>query len=342
MNKHLNTMEDNYFDSSNLYVFLYKYKLHLGVLFVLSALVSSLVSLNIQEKYKSVAVVYPSNTSSVAKALISSRFGGKTDIMEFGEDEKSEQLLEVLNSDKVRSRLIDQYDLMAHYDIKLDETSTPNYDLNEIFSENISYSQNKNMAVEIQVLDHSPDTAALIAQSVLEILDNVMNDIQKERAVQGFAVVKKAYNDLNADIQKMEDSLAFIMSKGVLSIKSQSEVYGSAYTKAIAKGNMKAAELLQSKLDVLAKYGAKYISLKETLENERLRLSELRGKYDEAKVDAEARIQNYFVVTNPYAAEKKSYPIRWLIVLLSVVGTLLSGTLAIFFYEQAQKIKVQL
>jgi len=342
MNKHLNTMEDNYFDSSNLYVFLYKYKLHLGVLFVLSALVSSLVSLNIQEKYKSVAVVYPSNTSSVAKALISSRFGGKTDIMEFGEDEKSEQLLEVLNSDKVRSRLVDQYDLMAHYDIKLDETSTPNYDLNEIFSENISYSQNKNMAVEIQVLDHSPDTAALIAQSVLEILDNVMNDIQKERAVQGFAVVKKAYNDLNADIQKMEDSLAFIMSKGVLSIKSQSEVYGSAYTKAIAKGNMKAAELLQSKLDILAKYGAKYISLKETLENERLRLSELRGKYDEAKVDAEARIQNYFVVTNPYAAEKKSYPIRWLIVLLSVVGTLLSGILAIFFYEQAQKIKVQL
>ena len=335
-------MEDNYFDSSNLYVFLYKYKLHLGVLFVLSALVSSLVSLNIQEKYKSVAVVYPSNTSSVAKALISSRFGGKTDIMEFGEDEKSEQLLEVLNSDKVRSRLVDQYDLMAHYDIKLDETSTPNYDLNEIFSENISYSQNKNMAVEIQVLDHSPDTAALIAQSVLEILDNVMNDIQKERAVQGFAVVKKAYNDLNADIQKMEDSLAFIMSKGVLSIKSQSEVYGSAYTKAIAKGNMKAAELLQSKLDILAKYGAKYISLKETLENERLRLSELRGKYDEAKVDAEARIQNYFVVTNPYAAEKKSYPIRWLIVLLSVVGTLLSGILAIFFYEQAQKIKVQL
>ena len=193
-------MEDNYFDSSNLYVFLYKYKLHLGVLFVLSALVSSLVSLNIQEKYKSVAVVYPSNTSSVAKALISSRFGGKTDIMEFGEDEKSEQLLEVLNSDKVRSRLVDQYDLMAHYDIKLDETSTPNYDLHEIFSENISYSQNKNMAVEIQVLDHSPDTAALIAQSVLEILDNVMNDIQKERAVQGFAVVKKAYNDLNSDI----------------------------------------------------------------------------------------------------------------------------------------------
>ena len=342
MNKHLNTMEDNYFDSSNLYVFLYKYRLHLGVLFVLSALLSSLVSLNIQEKYKSIAVVYPSNTSSVAKALISSRFGGKTDIMEFGEEEKSEQLLEVLNSDKVRSRLVEQYDLMAHYDIRLDETSTPNYDLHDIFSENISYSQNKNMAVEIQVLDHSPDTAALIAQSVLDILDNVMNDIQKERAVQGFAVVKKAYHDLKSDIQEMEDSLAFIMSKGVLSIKSQSEVYGSAYTKAIAKGNMKVAEILQGKLDVLAKYGAKYISLKETLENERLRLSELRGKYDEAKVDAEERIQNYFVVTNPYAAEKKSYPIRWLIVLLSVVGTLLSGILAIFFYEQAQKIKVQL
>ena len=68
----------------------------------------------------------------------------------------------------------------------------------------------------------------------------------------------------------------------------------------------------------------------------------MKGKYEEAKVDAEARIQNFFIVTNPFAAEKKSYPIRWLIVVVSVFGALLTGFITIFFYEQAQKVKAQL
>lgn len=335
-------MDEGYFDSSNLYVFLYKYKLHLAVLFILSAIISAVVSLNIQEKYKSVAVIYPSNTSSVAKALISARFGGKTDIMEFGEEEKSEQLLEILNSDKVKSKVVESFNLMAHYNINPEESETPNHDLYEMFDENISFKQNKNMAVEIIVLDHSADTASLIAKSIMKILDDVVNEIQKERAKQGFAVVKKAYGSLASEIRSMEDSLGYIMSKGVLDIKSQSEVYGDAYAQAVAKGNSKAVKALEEKLAVLSKYGAKYMSLRERLENERLRLSVLKGKYDESKVDAEARIQNFFVVTNPYAAEKKSYPIRWLIVAVSVLGALLSGVISIFFYEQAQKVKAQL
>lgn len=342
MVKENNTLDEAYFDSSNLYVFLYKYKFPLAAIFILSLVISAIVSLNIQEKYKSVAVIYPSNTSSVAKALISTRFGGKADIMEFGEEEKSEQLLEILNSDKVKSKIIEEFNLMAHYDINPEETETPNYDLHEIFDENISFKQNKNMAVEIIVLDHSPDTAAHIAKSIMRILDETFNSIQKERAVQGYEVVKKAYFDLSNDIKRMEDSLAFIMSKGVLDIKSQSEVYGDAYAQAVATGNTKAEAALQEKLNLLSKYGAALISLTEGIENERLRLSELKAKYEEAKVDAESSIQNFFVVTSPFAAEKKSYPIRWLIVAVSVFGALLTGIISIFFFEQAQKVKAQL
>jgi uncharacterized protein involved in exopolysaccharide biosynthesis len=325
-----------------MYVFLYRYKAHLGVLILLSAIVSSVVSLNIREKYKSVAVIYPSNTRSVAKALISNRFGGKADILEFGEEEKSEQLLEILNSDKVKSRVISKFELLKHYDINPKETKTPNHDLYEIFDENISFKQNKNMAVEVIVLDHSPDTASLIAKSILKILDDVVNDIQKERAIQGFEVVKKTYYGLFNDIRIMEDSLAFIMSKGVLDINSQSEVYTDAYAKAVAERNTSAAQALEEKLAVLSKYGSQFMSLRGRLDNDRLRLSKLKGKFDEAKVDAESRIQNYFTVTSPFPAEKKSYPVRWLIVTLSIVGTVLTGIISIFFYEQAQKLKANL
>lgn len=342
MIKETEELNERYFDSSSLYVFLYKYKVHLAFIFFLSILISGLVSLNIQEKYKSIAVIYPSNTSSVAKALISSRFGGKSDIMEFGEEEKSEQLLEILNSDKVTTKVIERFNLMNHYGVSSEETETPNYDLHEIFEDNISFKQNKNMAVEVVVLDHSPDTAALIAKSILNILDDVVNNIQKERAKQGYQVVKKTYFNLLADLKILEDSLAYIMSKGVLDLESQAEVFSNAYAQAISKGNEKAIKALEEKIAVLSKYGAASISLSEKLENERIRLSELKGKYEEAKVDAESNIQNFFIVTNPSAAEKKSYPIRWLIVLLSVFGSLFSGIIAIFFYEQVQKVRVQL
>jgi capsule polysaccharide export protein KpsE/RkpR len=342
MNSEKKKLEEDYFDSSNLYVFLYKYKIQIALIIVLSGLVSSVVSVSIQEKYKSFAKVYPSNTSSVAKALISSKFGGKSDIMEFGEEEKSEHLLEILNSDKVKKVIIQQFNLMKHYGILAEESSTPNYDLNEIYDENISFTRNKNMAVVVTVLDHSPDTAALIVNGLLVALDDVMNNIQKERALQGFEIVKKAYTTLSSEVKDMEDSLSFIMGKGVLDVNSQSEVYGDAYAQAISKGNKTAEKALGAKLDLLSKYGAKNISLRNAIFNESHRLSQLKGKYEEAKIDAESRLENYFTISSPVVAERKSYPVRWLIVVMSVLGALFTGGITIVLYEQFQKLKTQL
>ena len=342
MDNEKKTLNESYFDSSSMYVFLFKYKTHLGIIIFLSTIISTIVSLNITEKYKSVAVIYPANTNSVAKALISNRFGSKNDIMEFGDEEKSEQLIEILTSDKVKSRIIKKFNLFNHYNIDVEETETPNHDLHELFDDNICFKENKNMAVEISVLDHSPDTASLIAKSILNILDDVIHEIQKERAIQGFRVIKKTYKFLTDEIKVMEDSLSHIMGKGVLDIKSQSEVYGEAYARAIAEDDSKAIKSLEEKLGILSTYGGQYISLRERLGNERARLSRIKGRLEEAKIDAESRIQNYFIVTNPFKAEKKSYPIRWVIVILSVLSAVFIGVISVFFYEQAQKIKVQL
>ncbi|NLA24225.1 MAG: hypothetical protein GX879_04585, partial [Bacteroidales bacterium] len=39
------------------------------------------------------------------------------------------------------------------------------------------------------------------------------------------------------------------------------------------------------------------------------------------------------VVTHPYPADKKSYPIRWLIILFSVVGSLFASIMVISIIE---------
>ena len=308
---------------------------------ITSLVISTVVAFIIPVKYQSLTVVYPSNTSSIAKALINSDFGGKNDIMEFGEEEKTEQLLEILKSEQVRSQIISEFNLMNHFGISPDHTSTPYTDLLKQYERNIQFKRNINMAVEIEVYDQNRDTAAAIANRIVEVTDEVMNKIQKERSIQGFEIVKKAYQEKVNEISLMEDSLEKIMIKGVLNVKSQSEAYTDAYAKALAGANKPGIKALESKMAVLSKYGSQFMALKENLENERLKLSDLRAKYDEAKVDAEERLQNLFIVTRAYPAEQRSYPVRWLIISLSTIGTLLVAFLSILLFEQIQLIKTK-
>lgn len=332
--------EKAYFDSSDFITFTYQYRKAIGIIALTSILVSGIVSYLLPEKFKSTVVIYPSNTNSIAKALINSTAGNKSDIMEFGEEEKTEQMLEILNSEKVSQKIIAEFNLMEHYQIKKYNTSTPLTDLHEKYQRNISFQRNKNMAIEIEVLDENPKTAALIANRIIQVLDDVSNEIQKKRALQGFEIVKKAYADKLQEIKLMEDSLARIMKRGVLNVKSQSEVYTEAYVKAVAQGDGKASKTFEEKIAMLSNYGAQQISLKDNLENERLKLSDLREKFNEAKVDSEARIQNFFVVTEAFPAEIKSYPIRWLVILLSTIGAIFIGMISLTIFERLQKAKV--
>lgn len=342
MNTENRKSNEDYFDSSSLYIFLYKYKFQLALIIVFSGLTSSIISLIIQDKYKSYAVIYPSSTNSISKALVSPRGEGNSDIMEFGDEEKAEHILEILNSDKVKKRIIQQFDLMNHYNINSESSSTPNFDLNKNYNDNVTFSKNRNMAVVISVLDHSSDTASKITSALLIALDDVVNSIQKERAIQGFNIVKESYLKLLKEVGILEDSLSFIMGMGVLDVNSQSEVYGEAYAKAISKGDKTAEKALGAKLALLSKYGAQNISLRNSLSNERNRLSLLKARYEEARIDAESRLQNYFTITNPTISEKKTYPVRWLIVLMSILGAFFTGVITIVLYEQFQRLKTQL
>lgn len=336
------TEEKDYFDSSNLIVFLYKYKKTIAIITISAAIISGIISLLIPNKFQSTVVVYPSNTNSIAKALINSGMGNQSDIMEFGEEEKTEQMLEVLNSELVKQAIISEFNLLKHFRIDSNKTKTPYTDLIKEYNKNINFQRNINMAIEIEVLDENSDTASLIANRIVAVADDVMNSIQKERTRQGFEIVQRRFNEKVHEIKVLEDSLENIMKLGVLDISSQTEVYSDAHAQAISSGNQSAVKALQTKIDILSSYGSQFMSLNENLENERMKLSDLKAKYDEAKIDAEERIQNFFIVTKAFPAEKKTYPIRWLIVTLSTFGSLLMGILSLIVFEQMQKVKYQI
>lgn len=277
--------------------------------------------------------MFPASSSSVSKSLLDEQSVKGQDITAFGEDDQAEQLLQILNSNKIRDRVVKQFDLMRHYDI--DSTSDHKFSL--LFREyenNITFRRTEYMAVQISVYDTDPQLAADIANTIAALLDSTKNDMMRQRSVKGFMVVEAEYHAMKADKDKIVDSLISLGKLGVNDFEYQSQVYNQQYAISVMNGNRAAQAALQKKLDVLGQYGGIYLSLKNALEFKTEQLILLETKYKQAKVDAEENLPQKFVVSDAYKAERKSYPIRWLIVLVSTVSALFTTIIIIMISEK--------
>jgi len=322
----------------NFIEFLNKWKKHLIIIGIITVVISSIISLLITPKFKSQVVLFPTSTNAVSKALLAENYNGKTDILEFGEEEQAEQLLQILNSNEIRSRVIRKFKLMEHY--KIDSSSK--YKMTNLIQEykgNISYKRTEYMAVEINVLDKDPQMAADIANYISDMLDTVKSQIQRERATKALKIVETEYQRKLSEIVQINDSLTKLRKLGINDYETQAKAINTELAKAIVKNNKAAVNSLENRLKVLGEYGSQYVSLREDLVNSMKQLSILKDKYQEAKVDADQVLPAKFIVDKAYKAEKKAYPIIWLNVVVSTFCTLLLAVIIIILIESV-KIKV--
>ncbi|MCK9219001.1 MAG: hypothetical protein PHF97_09590 [Bacteroidales bacterium] len=323
------------FDSSNIVIFLYKWRKPLFIVLLIALFGSWFFSLPwfITPKYKSTVIMFPASSSSISRSLLTEQSTKGQDITAFGEDNQAEQLLQILNSNKIRNRVMTKFNLMKHYDI--DSTSKFKYsDLFKEYDNNITFRRTEFMAVQISVYDTDPQMAADIANTIASLLDSVKNDMMRQRSVKGFKVVEAEYNSLKSEVETIVDSIITLGSLGVNDVDYQSQVLNQQYAIALMNGNKTAQAALQKKLDVLGKYGGIYMSLKNSLEFKTEQLTLLQSKYKEAKVDAEESLPQKFVVSDAFKAEKKSYPVRWLIVLVSTFSSLFLAIIVIMVMDK--------
>jgi capsular polysaccharide biosynthesis protein len=331
------------FNSSNFIVFLYKWRKPIVVVGLAAILISVLFSSPwfITPKYKSTVILFPTSTNAISKALLTDNFGNKQDILEFGEEEQAEQLLQVLNSNTIRSKVIGKFGLMAHYEID----STDRYKNTKLYGEydeNITFSRTEYMAVQISVLDKDPQMAADIANNIADLVDSVKNQMIKERAIKAFKIVADEYHNLEREVKLMEDSMTVLRKLGVHEYETQSEMIMQQLAMEYAKNNVRGIKALEDKLAVLAQYGGAYVSLREALLHEKKQLSMLKAKFAEAKVDAEQVLPQKFIVNSAFKAEKRSYPVRWLIVLITTLSSVLLCILVLITIESIDKRKIGL
>ena len=256
--------------------------------------------------------------------------------MNFGEDEQTEQMLQVMNSNRVRDKVISRFNLMEHYNIKPD-SKYPYTKLNKLYDARIKFRRTEYNAVRITVLDSDPALSAQMANDIAEIFDSTMNQIQKEVAVKAFRLVEDEYNTLCAEMAQLEDSLNALRRLGVFDYESQVEMLTQQMAVELGKSNAQGIKNIQEQLDILAEYGGASYAINERLDNDRLQLSLIKSKYEEAKMDATQDIPRKFVVTSAYQAERKSYPVRWIIVVVTVLSTFLLLLFCIVAYDRSRE-----
>ena len=320
------------FESTDFITYVWAKRRPLITISIIAAVVSAIVSLLITPKYQSTVIMFPASSASISKSLLGSNINAQDDLLRFGTEQEGEQLMQVLNSAEIRDKIIQKFNLYSHY--KIDTTS--GYWRTKLYNEyksNITFHRTEYMSVVIDVLDVDRDTAAYIANEISNQVDTVMTRIQRDRAQKALAIVEHEYHNMENQMGQMADSLKHISQLGVINYNAQAKAFSQAYANAIASGKLNGARMLEDKLKTLAKYGGSYVALSDLLKLETERLSQLKENYMDAKVDAEQTIPHKFVVDKAYRSEKKAYPKRMLIVLISTISAFFLYLLLLIFRD---------
>ena len=92
-------------------------------------------------------------------------------------------------------------------------------------------------------------------------------------------------------------------------------------------------------LKTLTENGEDFISLTEHLWRIRGTYNDLKVLYDVALRDATKFLSYSNVVTHPIVADKKSYPIRWLIVLISTAASFFVAFFVLLMFDSRKTLR---
>lgn len=341
--------------------YVFKWRWYIGACTLITGIISVIATMPsiMRPKFESTVVFYPTSTNSISKALLASDPSSKLDLLAFGEEEEAEQLLQILESDRIRNIIIEKYNLKKRYRIKDDEEFSSTL-LSKMYQSNVKFGRNQHMAIEVNVLDENPDTAAMIANDIANLMDSVKSKIQKERAIEGLIIVEEEYRKKENAIKQIEDSLATLGEMGIVNYKEQATTISEALDKARTdyynqKANYEQSPTSSNKKKLLAneerlveikdefkklgKYGSIWLSLSEGLVLELEQFKLLKEKYEQAKVDAARQLSHKFVINAATPAEKKAWPLRSLILLISCSAAFVLSTVLFILYENIIKYK---
>ncbi len=300
-----------------------KWKLYFIIVTVVAIIVASVFSSEwfIPSKYKSFALVYPSNLTP------------------YGHESPAEQMIQLFESSDIQKDVIRKFDLPKRYDIDTTAKSGMSA-LISTYESNVSISRTQFESVEIKVLDTDPKVACEMVKEIINSLNRKARKLQREKTNEVLVLLTNELKFKKQQLDTISFKLLDLRTKyQILDYNSQAKEIMKAYLKVLASGkennNFKNIETMMHNME--EKGGEYYENVK--VFNELLKgYAKTKLDYDEAWKDMNKELTYTNMVTSPTPSDKKAYPIRSLIVLVSVVSANLFLFLIIIFLDTKRRV----
>lgn len=313
---------ENFFDNKRIFQSLFKWKIHIAIIVFIAIVVSAIFSgpSFIEPKFKSTARVFPIN------------------IKEVSEESESEHLLEFLMSADLKFMLIDAFKLDEVYMIDRKENS---HKILSEFNKNVKFKKTDFESIEISVLDVDPNRAAKMVDSLIVFLNNVILKENNKIYLEWANMAKNALERKNTELDSLFSIIEEVRKRtGLVDYYAQVESATLGLMEAAARGGDR--KPAKETIEQLSEKGSELLKYQKLIITHEIAADSLKRRYDNYMMYGNKKISFTQVIERPYVSDKKAYPIRWLIVLLSAMASgffaIISVLLIDYFREFKQTI----
>ena len=331
----------NKYNAFSLLQFMWKWRKWLIIVCVATFFVSAACSFLVRSRYKSTALIYAPRTSSVSKILLNEQnYNERLEIKALATVDETEQMLPFLNSVTIKDSLIEKYKLAEYYNIDLNKKGGKSK-LYKTITNNMTIKRTDYGAISISVSDWDPQRAYEMTLDVVRWLDTIKNAVEYERALAAYTILQDQLDSIDCEIAKVNDSIKALMAHGVFDVKLQSERLTQQYAIAAAQGNAAAMQRIQKEQDTLAKYGAQLTAYQDLEYNFSKYHALCKQKMMDAKMDMTTIMPVKFVIDKPFPADKKFYPKKSLIVVISTLCAFILTLIVLLIIERIENQSVR-
>jgi len=316
-----NTSEmKTYYDNSSIAGIILKWWVHIVVIAIVAILLGILFSspIFITPKYKSYAIAYPHN------------------IAPYSDESETEQMLQLLQSKDITDSVIKKFDLAKHY--KVDSNfkyfySTIYYE----FGQNVSITKTPFESVNITVLDSDPLMANNIVNAILYFYNLKVRNTHNLKYLEVIRMYEAIIDKKQAHIDSLKHQLYILSTEyGLIDYDAQALEITKGYLRTVmgaSSTSINQREVMRLKKNI-EEHGGDLIELVESIKNETQNFSMLKVDYENAVRFYTDELSYANVITHPYPADKKSYPVRWLIVVFTLIATIFLTIIIILIIER--------
>lgn len=307
---------NNYFDNTSLVKTIFKWKWHVIIITLIGAVLGAIFSSTrfITPLYKSTATVYPSNITA------------------YSDETCTEQMIQIMQSQDIMDSVVEKFDLIRHYNIDKNYIYWKTALIGE-YRDKVSITRTPYDAVNIVVKDKNPELACDMVNEIIILYDKKIKSLHKTKYLEVITMFEEVLENKKAEIDSIQDRIKEIAENyGVIDYSQVRE-----FTRGELGVVSSSSKIQSDKVDELKKnfatYGPEIATLSSRLEGENKSYLAIKKDYEQELRFYNADFTYSNIISYPFVADKKCYPIRWVVMALSGLAACIMSILVIFIIE---------